>query len=430
MRSSNRRAFQAERVVVHIPIGGVAKRLRPLTEEISKPCILFMNRTLLEIPMVDLAKEGVKRFVFGVKGYVNYKCLYESFGNGKKFSGKYDLPRIHINYQPRLPEDVGSADSLRINMEYYNYLFDVLTPMIVFQGDNIFDVRTNFSEIISYHLEKDAFMTIGLAYVDEFQDYGIAKLDKDGKIQEFREKPRREDAPSNFANTGLYIINQKIKDVFKQERVRQMIQEKRLDFGMDMIPYLIENGYDVYGYPLKGPWYDVGSIKRYLHATQDILSGKMILDLGEQIQEGKRIFIAGISRKSKEAREAIVKKYTSSLIKFDAPILLGKHCKIGNNVRISNSCIGNYVEIKDNCSIENSVIMDNVIIDDFTEVSDSIIGTYCLINSNSKEPTRISSFSAIGDDAMVDAGSEIIASKIRPHSKILKGRYVNEDPYK
>ncbi len=430
MIPSDQRAFQAERVVVHIPIGGVAKRLRPLTEEISKPCIPFMNRTLLEIPMVDLAREGVKRFLFGVKGYINYKSLYESFGNGKKFSGKYDLPRIHIEYQPRLPEDTGNADSLRINMEYYNYLFDDLTPIIVFQGDNIFDVRTNFGEILRYHLEKEAFMTIGLACVDEVQEYGIARLDKDGKIQEFKEKPRREDAPSNFANAGLYIINQKIKEVFKQERVRQMIQGKRLDFGMDLIPYLIENGYDVYGYPLKGPWYDIGSIKRYLQATQEILSGRMILNLGEQIQEGERIFIAGISRKSKEARESISKKYATSLIKFDAPVLLGKHCKIGNNVRISNSCIGNYVEIRDNCSIENSVIMDGVIVDDSTEISDSVIGTYCLINSNSKEPTRIYSFSAIGDDVIIDAGSEIFESKIRPHSKIPKGIYENEDPYK
>lgn len=114
MKSGDQRDFQAKRVIIHIPIGGLAKRLRPLTEEISKPCIPFMNRTLLEIPMVDFARQGIRRLIFGVKGYINYKCLYESFGNGKKFSGKYDLPRVHIEYQPRLPEDVGSADSLRI----------------------------------------------------------------------------------------------------------------------------------------------------------------------------------------------------------------------------------------------------------------------------------------------------------------------------
>ncbi|MGQ9469404.1 MAG: hypothetical protein ACUVTD_06220 [Nitrososphaerales archaeon] len=72
--------------------------------------------------------------------------------------------------------------------------------------------------------------------------------------------------------------------------------------------------------------------------------------------------------------------------------------------------------------------MDSVIVDDSTEISDSVIGTYCLINSSSQELTRISSFSAIGDDAIIDAVSEIIASRIRPRSKIFKGRYVNEDP--
>jgi NDP-sugar pyrophosphorylase family protein len=66
--------------------------------------------------------------------------------------------------------------------------------------------------------------------------------------------------------------------------------------------------------------------------------------------------------------------------------------------------------------------MDNSIVDHSAEISYSIIGIYCLVNSNLQEPIRIDSFSAIGDDVIIDAGSEIIASRTRPLSKTLMSR--------
>ncbi|MGC8911486.1 MAG: sugar phosphate nucleotidyltransferase, partial [Nitrososphaeria archaeon] len=104
---------------VIIPVGGEAKRLKPLTCEVSKALVRLLNRPLVEIAIVKLARQGVRYFIFGVKGYVNYRALYDYFQDGVGLSARYGIePRIHIKYQPNR-DDFGSADSVRINMEYY-----------------------------------------------------------------------------------------------------------------------------------------------------------------------------------------------------------------------------------------------------------------------------------------------------------------------
>ena len=111
--------YSVERLRVVIPVGGEATRLKPLTAEVSKACVRLLNRPIIEIALASLAKQGVKNFIFGVRGYVNYKSLYDYFKEGAGFSARYEIsPRVHIKYQPN-EEDFGSADSLRINLDYY-----------------------------------------------------------------------------------------------------------------------------------------------------------------------------------------------------------------------------------------------------------------------------------------------------------------------
>jgi len=60
-----------------------------------------------------------------------------------------------------------------------------------------------------YHKRKKALVTIALTSVDDPSLYGVARLDG-SRIVEFVEKPKKEDAPSNFINSGFILLNQKI----------------------------------------------------------------------------------------------------------------------------------------------------------------------------------------------------------------------------
>ncbi|MEM3666294.1 MAG: NDP-sugar synthase [Candidatus Bathyarchaeia archaeon] len=414
--------YSPEKLKVIIPVGGKATRLLPLTAETSKACLRILNRPLIEFSLLSLARQGIRNFIFGVKGYTNYRDLHDYFESGYGFSVKYNIePRVHIKYQPNV-NDLGSADSTRINMEYYN----IRDTVFAVQGDNIFDV--NLKELVEFHREKKAVMTIALREVQNVEGYGIADVDKDMRILRFVEKPTPKEAPSNLANTGLYMVSPEIRMIFKEGGVKEIIRKvHRLDFGYDLIPYIIKTERPVYGYTLKGSWYDIGTPKRYLEAMQDMLKGKFssLTDFGGRINEEEKIWIQGESPESMKRRREIIKKIRKGKIEIKGPVLIGRHCQIGDGARIVNSCIDNYTKIGKDVVIENSAIMDRTTIEDGTEIKESIIGRHVIILSSLKKQTKISKVSVIADDVIIAEGCKLTATKIYPHQYV-RGEFVNQ----
>ena len=414
--------YATDRLRVIIPVGGKATRLLPLTAETSKACLRLLNRPLIEFSLLPLARQGIRNYIFGVKGYTNYRDLHDYFESGFGFSARYGIePRVHIKYQPNV-NDLGSADSASINMEYYN----VKDPVFAVQGDNIFDV--NVKELVDFHEKKGAVMTIALREVDNVEGYGIADINKEMRIARFVEKPSPKEAPSDLANTGLYMVSPEIRKIFKEEGVKQVIKERhRLDFGFDFIPYLIRTGRPVYGYTLQGSWYDVGTPKRYLEAMHDMLEGKFasLTDFGGRISPEERIWVQGESSESMRRRQDILKKIKAGKIAIEGSVLIGRHCDISDGVRIVNSCIDNYTKIGKDVEIENSAVMDRVIVGDKAQIKESIVGRHVTVASSSRKPTKIDSVSVIADDVILEQGCTLSATKIYPH-QFVRGEFENQ----
>ncbi len=414
--------YAPEKIRVIIPVGGKATRLLPLTAETSKACLRLLNRPLVEFSLLSLASQGIRNFIFGVKGYTNYRDLYDYFESGIGFSARYNIkPRIHIKYQPNVP-DLGSADSACINMEYY----DLNNPVFAVQGDNIFDIKVK--SLIDFHKEKHACLTIVLREVDNVEGLGIADIDKYGRIQRFIEKPLPKDAPSNLANTGLYVLSPEVKKIFKEKGVQQIIKEKnRLDFGYDFIPYVISTGRPVYGYTLKGNWFDVGTPKSYLEAMKNLLGGgfSTLNDFGGRLNKEAPIWVQGESADSEKRRQEIILKIKKKKIQIEGTVLIGRHCQIEDGARIVNSCIDDFTRIGKNVIVSNSAVMDRVIIGENAEVYDSIIGRHVAVNSSYHIPTKISAVSVIADDVILEEGCSLTATKIYPH-QIIRGEFKNQ----
>ena len=414
--------YAPEKIRVIIPVGGKATRLLPLTAETSKACLRLLNRPLVEFSLLSLASQGIRNFIFGVKGYTNYRDLYDYFEAGYGFSVRYNIkPRIHIKYQPNVP-DLGSADSAHINIDYY----ELNNPVFAVQGDNIFDIKVK--KLFDFHKEKGACLTIVLREVDNVEGLGIADIDKDCCIQRFVEKPLPKDAPSNLANTGLYVMSPEVKKIFKEKGIQKIIKEKnRLDFGYDFIPYVIQTGRPVYGYTLKGSWFDVGTPKSYLEAMKNLLNGGFptLNDFGGRLAKGTPVWVQGESGDSEKRRQEIIQKIKQKKIKIEGAVLIGRHCQIEDGARIINSCIDNFTRIGKNTTIANSAVMDRVIIGDNAEINDSIIGRHVAINSSFSKPTKIAAISIIADDVALEEGCILTATKVYPHQRI-RGEFKNQ----
>jgi len=400
------------RIKVIIPIGGEATRMRPLTVETSKATVRLLNRPLIEFAIIELARQGVKEFIFGVKGYVNYTSLFDNFKEGIGISARYKIkPRLHLKYQPRI-DSVGNADSVRINMEYY----DITDPVLVIQGDNLF--KLDLSKMLEFHESKGSLMTIALKEVEPVQEFGVAKVDEGWRIRTFVEKPKPSEAPSKLANTGIYLLSPKVREVFKEREVVRMRKEGKLDFGKDFIPYLVRKDYPIYGFRMEGLWFDVGTPERYLEAMLTLLRTLEDDDFhGEKISQDMRIYVQGQSPDSIKRRNYIKRKFKQGEIKLENNILIGRHCQIGTGTFISDSVIDNFCIIRGKVSITRSSIMDRTYIGEGAVIENSIIGRHCEIRSTSEEPVKILN-SVIAQDVVVEEGTSIIRSKIYPHKLI------------
>ena len=401
--------MKVQDLVCFIPVGGQAKRLRPLSHDVSKPCVRFLNRPLIEFSMIALAEKGVRNFIFGEMGYTNYANLFDQYGEGIGFSAKYRIePRIHIKHQPNL-DDVGSADSYRINMEYY----DIRKPVIVVQGDNLFSFDLN--DFIRKHEERNALMSIALIRVKNVEEYGVADVDHDMRIKRFVEKPQPHQAPSNLVNAGIYLLSPELRSIVNGEEVMRIRNERgRFDFGYDLIPYLVDKGFPVYGYEIP-IWFDVGSPEKYLEAMLNVLKGALDIRITEErIVPGKNIWVQGYSEESIRRRQEIVRKYNENKLGLEGAVLIGRHTRIGDYSKIMDSSIDNFCIIGEHVVIERSAIMDAAKIGDYAYISDSIVGRKVIVESSKENPTLVESFSTIGNSVRIREGCRLINTRVNP----------------
>ena len=407
-------ANSLSRVKAIIPVGGEAVRLRPLTYENSKATVRLLNRPLIEHTLVELARQGVREIIFGVRGFVNYKSLFDYYKEGIGFSARYGIkPRVHFKYMPRY-DSSGNADAVRVCLEYY----DIKEDFFVVQGDNVFSM--NLKRILEYHIKNRAFMTVVLKEVENVEDFGVAVLNK-GRIERFVEKPKKEEAPSNLANTGIYVISPRIRSVFRSSEFEPMIKQGKMDFGKDVIPYLISSGYKVMGFVSRSLWFDVGTPERYLETMK-----VMMKRLGAEglkafrIKSGKEFFVQGTSPDSRKRRTVIKSMYESGQLNLEGEVLIGRHTSIGNGTKISYSNVDNFTVIGENVEIDGSAVMDRSVIGNYAVIKDSILGRHVEIKSSKEMPTRIAK-SVIADDVTIGEGSELVGVKVAPHRTVSPG---------
>ncbi|MFQ6050751.1 MAG: sugar phosphate nucleotidyltransferase [Candidatus Hydrothermarchaeota archaeon] len=351
-------------------VGGRGTRLFPLTLHQPKPLVEMCNKSILAILFEGLANQGCREFYIASKGDVNTTRLKEYFKEGKGFSGRLGLDEeVEFRYQPRY-DDQGSGDAIRFCMEYFNIDEDVL----VVSGDNVVDIEIR--EMLEFHKKKNALLTIGLKILEpqeSISQFGVAEITDDNRIIRFVEKPKKGKEPSRLVNTAIYLFSPEIKDVFDEmgDRVR--------DVGKDVIPYLTDKGYPIYGFPFHGYWADVGTPGRYLQTSFDVLQKKL-----GHIKLINECEICGINRWVLSSTEERNKsKLLRGSINLGEYTLIGRDCEIGENVWIENSSIGDNCIIEDNVTIKNSVVMDFVNIGKHSTLNKCVVGRYTDIGAGS-----------------------------------------------
>lgn len=273
--------------------GGVGSRLFPLTADRAKPAVPIGGRyRLIDIVLSNFVNSGL----YKIKVITQYK----SDSLNKHISRGWHFPYIIGQYVEAVPAQQrvdkswfkGSADAIYQSLN----VFADENPdlLVIFGGDHIYtmDVR----QMIDFHLLVGADLTIAAIPMPaaEASQFGVIEVDSNWRVVGFQEKPKNpKEMPTrpgwslvsmgNYVFDPIPLVSQLARDAEDDTSAH--------DFGKNIIPRMVEDGYRVYVYDFsmntvpdqtereKGYWRDVGTIGSYFDANMDLVGVTPIFNL-------------------------------------------------------------------------------------------------------------------------------------------------------
>ncbi len=397
-------------------VGGSGTRLYPLTLEQPKPLVELCDTAIIANLFRVLASQGCRRFILGSKGASNTLNLSNYFKAGEGFFKRLGITdHQDFSYQP-LYDDKGSADSLRYCMNYY----DINDDLLVVSGDNLIDI--DLKSFVEFHQKHKPLLTVALKELgpdENISSYGVARVDEDMRIRGFVEKPKSGSEPSRMINTAFYLFSPRIRDVLAK------MGDKAHDIGGDLIPYLTENDYPVYGFPVSGYWIDIGTPERLHQASMDCLSGRVKhFDRKYHYKPNQWIHPSTLAR--------IKPLLETGDILLEGNVSIGRNCTIEKGVVIENSHIGHTSLIDRNVEIKESMIMSFAHIHHRVSINHTIVGRHSTLEEHSvlgSNGAGGKSVAVIGENVILPPESVVASGvKVAPlkhsHSILATGRFV------
>lgn len=292
-----------------IPMAGWGSRLRPHTLTIPKPMVPIAGK-----PIVQRLVEGLAQTIDEDIEEINF-VIREEFGTEteeKLLSVAKNLgTKGIISYQDS-PE--GTAHAIYCAKESLN------GNIIVAFADTLF--KTDFKIDTS----KDG--VIWVSKVEDPKAFGVVKLDSEGTITDFVEKP--ENFVSDLAIIGIYYF--KDGKALKTE-IEYLLNNNLREKGEFQITNALEN------LKKKGAKFVPGTVTEWL-------------DCGNKD--------ACVYSNERVLENAYNKEKLQFSANFENSIVI-EPCFIGENVTIKNSIVGPHVSLGKNTKVENSIVKNSII---------------------------------------------------------------------
>ncbi len=270
--------------------GGVGSRLKPLTAHRSKPAVPFGGKyRIIDFCLANCLHSGLRRVLVltQYKSLSLQKHLRDGWSIFNPELGEYITP-IPPQMQDGERFYSGTADAIYQNL----YLLErnQADHVLILSADHIY--RMDYAAMLEQHVASGADVTIACmeTSVQEAVNFGVMRVDDEGRIVDFHEKPETPatlpDEPAHsLVSMGIYLFRM---DLLQQVLMSDHAAEaSNHDFGQDIIPALI-GARRVMSYRFGGAggrvscdryWRDVGTLDAYYQANMDLLEAVPPLDL-------------------------------------------------------------------------------------------------------------------------------------------------------
>lgn len=349
-----------------IMAGGFGTRLRPLSCSIPKPMVYVANKPMMEHIVTLLRKHGLVDLV--VLLYFQAETIKNYFGDGSRFG-------VNIEYV-HAQEDYGTAGAVKNAQSLLDDRF------LVISADVLTDI--DLKAVCDFHRNNQAQATMVLARMENPLAYGVVITKEDGRISRFLEKPTWGEVFSDTINTGIYILEPGV--------LEQIPAKQNFDFSKNLFPHMLSANQPLYGYITRNYWRDVGNLEEYFQAHQDILEGRVGIDIGGNLFHREQAsFWVGKNVK------------VGSKVEFKGTVIIGNDAQIGSHCFISNSVVGDNVRIGEDVNMDRCVVWKESSIGKRSILTEAIVAN----NTTLEDETVVFENAIVSENCHIEKGAKI-----------------------
>ncbi|HAV11807.1 MAG TPA: UTP--glucose-1-phosphate uridylyltransferase [Candidatus Moranbacteria bacterium] len=258
-----------------LPVAGFGTRFLPATKAQPKEMLPVVDKPVIQYLVEEAVASGIEEIIFvtgrGKRAIEDHFDVSYELEDTLVEKNKHDLleevrkvAKLAKFSYVRQSMPLGDGHAL---LQAAHIVGD--EPALVIFGDCLYDSEVPASKQVIETYEKYGDSVIGLSEVprEEVSKFGVidgVKLDENTyEVKGMVEKPKPEDAPSNFVAVGKYVITPEVFDV-----LRTMEHGKSGEIRLaDAFDLMLEKGRPIYGKILEGEWLDTGDKFNFVKAT-------------------------------------------------------------------------------------------------------------------------------------------------------------------
>jgi len=282
-------------------VGGLGTRFLPATKASPKEMLPVVDKPLIQYAVKEAIDAGCDEIIFvtgrGKRAIEDHFDVSYELEAQLEAAGKFDILNEVRDIMPDHVTAVAIRQSRPLGLGHAVHCAKKTIgdePFAVLLADDmIYGGRNPVLSQMCDLFDKVQGSIVAVEEVDpsETHKYGIVKTtevdEKTGKVEQIVEKPLPENAPSNLAVVGRYILTPEIFDLL-ENIPKGSGGEIQLTDG---IAELMKTQ-DVYSYAYTGKRYDCGSKLGYLAATVEY--GVNHRDLGDDFKAYLKEYVASL----------------------------------------------------------------------------------------------------------------------------------------
>ncbi len=272
------------------PVAGLGTRFLPATKASPKEMLPLIDKPLVQYVVEEAVSSGIEQILFvtgrgkrAIEDHFDIAFELESIlrqkGNSEAAKEVRDIAELVSIYYVRQKQALGLGHAILCAREFVGD-----EPFAVLLGDDIIDAQTPcLGQLMDvFNRYRGSVLALERVPLEHISSYGCVMAgmitDRVFEVTDLVEKPKREEAPSDLAIIGRYVLTPEIFPILEKQEAGKGGEIQLTDAIKKLS---VQQA--IYGCRFEGQRYDCGDKLGFLKATVDMALKRE--EMGSQFEE-------------------------------------------------------------------------------------------------------------------------------------------------